>query len=116
MPGKGAAGDVRACDARTGTLVWTFHTIPQAGEKGSETWEGDSAKARSGTNVWTFVQVDEKRGIAYLPVGAPTFDRWGADRKGDNPYSNSVDAVDAATGKYLRHSLGSAPWWEGWCR
>src|SRR3546814_10082283 len=69
----------------------------------SETWEGDSAKARSGTNVWTFVQVDEKRGIAYLPVGAPTFDRWGADRKGANLYSNSVVAVDAATGKYLWH-------------
>src|SRR3546814_2285884 len=42
-------------------------------------------------------------GIAYLPVGAPTFDRWGADRKGANLYSNSVVAVDAATGKYLWH-------------
>ncbi|WP_444544586.1 outer membrane protein assembly factor BamB family protein [Sphingobium fuliginis] len=49
------------------------------------------------------MQVDEKRGIAYLPVGAPTFDRWGADRKGANLYSNSVVAVDAATGKYLWH-------------
>jgi quinoprotein glucose dehydrogenase len=103
MPVKGAAGDVRAWDARTGKLVWTFHTIPQAGEKGADTWEGDSAKARSGTNVWTFVQVDAKRGIAYLPVGAPTFDRWGADRRGTNLYSNSVVAVDAATGKYLWH-------------
>src|SRR3546814_16625627 len=49
MPVKGAAGDVRAWDARTGKLVWTFHTIPQAGEEGSETWEGDSAKAQIGS-------------------------------------------------------------------
>lgn len=103
MPVKGAAGDVRAWDARTGKLVWTFHTIPHEGEPGAETWEPGSAKGRSGTNVWTFVQVDEKRGVAYLPVGAPTFDRWGADRKGANLYSNSVVAVDAATGKYLWH-------------
>lgn len=103
MPVKGAAGDVRAWDARTGKLVWTFHTIPRDGEPGADTWEPGSREGRSGTNVWTFVQVDEKRGIAYLPIGAPTFDRWGGDRKGTNLYSNSVVAVDAATGKYLWH-------------
>ncbi|MBU3077546.1 PQQ-binding-like beta-propeller repeat protein [Sphingomonas quercus] len=103
MPTRGAAGDVRAFDARTGKLVWTFHTIPQAGQKGADTWEPGSADKRSGTNVWTFVQVDEKSGIAYLPIGAPTFDRWGGDRKGANLYSNSVVAVDARTGMYLWH-------------
>ena len=84
MPVKGAAGDVRAWDARTGKLVWTFHTIPQPGEPGFGTWAGDSWKGRSGTNVWTSPIVDEKRGIAYLPIGAPTFDRWGGDREGNN--------------------------------
>jgi quinoprotein glucose dehydrogenase len=103
MPTKGAAGDVRAWDAATGKLVWTFHTIPQPGEANFGTWEGDSWKSRSGVNVWTFVVVDEKRGIAYLPLGAPTFDRWGGDRKGKNLYGNSVVAVDARTGKYLWH-------------
>ncbi|WP_293974334.1 PQQ-binding-like beta-propeller repeat protein [Sphingomonas sp.] len=103
MPVKGAAGDVRAWDARTGKLVWTFHTIPQPGEPNFGTWEGDSWKQRSGVNVWTFVVVDEKRGIAYLPVAAPTYDRWGGDRKGANLYGNSIVAVDAATGKYLWH-------------
>ncbi|MGK6319494.1 pyrroloquinoline quinone-dependent dehydrogenase [Sphingomonas sp. DT-204] len=103
MPVKGAAGDVRAWDARTGKLVWTFHTIPRDGEPGADTWEPGSTKGRSGTNVWTFVQVDEKRGIAYLPIGTPTFDRWGGDRKGANLYGNSVVAVDAATGRYLWH-------------
>ncbi|UUL83132.1 outer membrane protein assembly factor BamB family protein [Sphingomonas qomolangmaensis] len=103
MPAKGAAGDVRAWDAVTGKLAWTFHTIPQPGEANFGTWEGDSWKGRSGNNVWTFVVVDDQRGIAYLPVGAPTFDRWGGDRKGMNLYGNSIVAVEAATGKYLWH-------------
>jgi quinoprotein glucose dehydrogenase len=103
MPVKGAAGDVRAWDAKTGKLVWTFHTIPHAGEPGHETWEGNSADGRSGTNVWTNPIVDEKRGIAFLPIGAPTFDRWGGDRTGNNLYSDSIVAVDARTGKYLWH-------------
>lgn len=103
MPVKGAAGDVRAWDARTGKLVWTFHSVPQPGEYGHETWEGDSWKSRSGTNVWTTPVIDEKRGIAYLPFGAPTFDRWGGDRHGANLFSNSIVAVDAKTGKYLWH-------------
>lgn len=103
MPVKGAAGDVRAWDARTGKLVWTFHTMPRDGELGADTWEPGSTAKRSGTNVWTFVQVDAKRGIAYLPVGAPAFDRWGGDRKGINLFSNSVVAVDANSGRYLWH-------------
>ena len=103
MPVKGASGDVRAWDARTGKLVWTFHSMPQPGEPGHESWEGDSWKGRSGTNVWTSPVVDDKRGIAYLPFGAPTFDRWGGDRHGANLFSNSIVAVDARTGKYLWH-------------
>ena len=103
MPVKGAAGDVRAWDVRTGKLVWTFHSVPQPGEYGHDTWEGDSWKQRSGTNVWTTVIVDDKRGIAYLPFGAPTFDRWGGDRHGANLFANSIVAVDARTGKYLWH-------------
>lgn len=103
MPVKGARGDVRAWNAVTGELVWTFHTIPRPGEPGFETWEGDSWKDRSGANVWTFIPVDNERGIAYLPVGAPTYDRWGGDRPGENLYGNSVVAVNAATGEYLWH-------------
>ncbi len=103
MPVKGASGDVRAWDARTGKLVWTFHTIPRPGEPNFGTWEGESWKERSGANIWTFVVVDDKRGIAYLPIGTPTFDRWGGDRKGQNLYGNSIVAVEAATGKYLWH-------------
>jgi len=103
MPSRGAAGDVRAWDARTGKLVWTFHTVPRPGEPGNETWEGDSWKNRSGVNVWTFLTADVDRGIVYLPVAAPTFDRWGGDRRGANLYSDSIVALDAATGKRLWH-------------
>jgi quinoprotein glucose dehydrogenase len=103
MPVKGAAGDVRAWDAKTGKLVWTFHTVPREGEIGFDTWEKGSTQGRSGTNVWTMPQVDEKRAIVYLPIGAPSLDRWGGDRKGANLFANSVVAVDANTGKYLWH-------------
>ena len=70
---------------------------------GHETWEGESWRNRSGVNVWTFLVLDEARGIVYLPFAAPTFDRWGGDRKGANLFGNSIVAVEAATGKYLWH-------------
>jgi len=102
-PTLGASGDVRAWDARTGKLVWTFHSIPHEGEPNHGTWGGDSAKQRSGVNVWGFMTVDEKRGILYMPFGGPTFDRYGGDRPGDNLYGTSIVAADAKTGKYLWH-------------
>jgi len=102
-PAKGAAGDVRAWDVITGKLAWTFHTIPRPGEKFHDTWEDDGWKQRSGVNVWNQLTVDAKRGIAYLPIGAPTFDRYGGDHKGSNLFSDSLVAVNAATGKYLWH-------------
>jgi len=102
-PSKGAAGDVRAWDVKTGKLVWTFHSIPKPGEKFHDTWEGDGWQQRSGVNVWNMLTVDAKRGIAYLPFGAPTFDRYGGDHKGTNLFSDSLVAVDANSGKYLWH-------------
>ncbi|HYJ34980.1 MAG TPA: PQQ-binding-like beta-propeller repeat protein [Rhizomicrobium sp.] len=102
-PSKGAAGDVRAWDVKTGKLVWTFHSIPKPGEKFHDTWEGDGWQQRSGVNVWNMLTIDAKRGIAYLPFGAPTFDRYGGDHKGANLFSDSLVAVDANTGKYLWH-------------
>lgn len=102
-PSQGASGDVRAWDVVTGKLVWTFHTVPRPGEVGHDTWEGDSWKQRSGVNVWAFMTVDAKRGILYMPIGAPAYDRWGGDRIGANLFSSSIVAVDANTGKYLWH-------------
>jgi quinoprotein glucose dehydrogenase len=102
-PTLGPSGNVRAWDVRTGKLIWTFHTIPGPGEPGHETWSDDSWQKRSGVNVWGLMTVDAKRGIVYLPVAAPTVDRWGGDRKGANLYSSTLVAVDAATGKPLWH-------------
>ncbi len=102
-PPHGPAGDVRAWDMRTGKLVWTFHSIPQKGEKFNDTWAGESSKNRSGVNVWGFLTVDEKRGIVYMPFGAPSVDQYGGDRAGDNLFSTSLVAANANTGKYLWH-------------
>jgi quinoprotein glucose dehydrogenase len=102
-PPLGPAGDVRAWDMRSGKLVWTFSSVPKAGEKFSDTWGNESWKNRSGVNVWTFLTVDEKRGIVYMPFGAPSVDQYGGDRVGDNLFSSSLVAADANTGKYLWH-------------
>jgi quinoprotein glucose dehydrogenase len=102
-PPHGPAGDVRAWDMRTGKLVWTFRSIPQPGEKGNDTWAGESWKNRSGVNVWGFLTVDEQRGIVYMPFGAPSVDQYGGDRAGDNLFGTSLVAADANTGKYLWH-------------
>jgi quinoprotein glucose dehydrogenase len=102
-PPHGPAGDVRAWDMRTGKLVWTFHSIPQPGEKFNDTWAGESWKNRAGVNVWGFLTLDEKRGIVYMPFGAPSVDQYGGDRAGDDLFSSSLVAADANTGKYLWH-------------
>jgi len=98
-PSFGLYGDIRGWDARTGRLLWSFHTVPRAGEPGVETWEGDSWKNRSGTNTWSFFTIDVQRGIVYAPLGAPTSDYYGGDRHGKNLYGNSLVALDANTGK-----------------
>ena len=97
-PSFGLYGDIRGWDARSGKLLWSFHTVPRPGEPGVETWEGESWKNRSGTNMWSFFTVDVERGIVYVPLGAPTSDYYGGDRKGKNLYANSLVALDASTG------------------
>jgi quinoprotein glucose dehydrogenase len=101
--GPGPAGDVRAFDIHDGELVWTFHSIPQPGEPNYGGWVGDSAKFRSGVNVWGLMTVDSKRGIVYMPFGAPSGDAFGGDRPGDDLYGSSIVAVNARTGKYIWH-------------
>lgn len=98
QPSAGLYGDIRAWDARTGQLRWSFHTVPRAGEPGVDTWEKDSWRNRSGTNAWSFMTVDVERGLLFAPIGSPTSDFYGADRKGRNLYGNSLVALDANTG------------------
>ena len=100
-PSKGPSGIVRAFDVRTGKLLWTFHTIPRPGEIGHESWEGEAAKDRTGANVWSTMSVDVQRGLVFLPIGSPSYDFYGADRKGADLFGNSLVALDAATGKLV---------------
>ena len=102
-PAFGLYGDIRGWDARSGRLLWSFHTIPRPGEAGAETWEGDSWKNRSGANVWSFFTVDVDRGLVFAPIGSPTADFYGGDRKGANLYGNSLVALDASTGRLKWH-------------
>ena len=105
-PGEGynsPPGDIRAFDVLTGKLVWTFHTIPRPGEFGYDTWPPDAWKTAGGANTWAEFAIDEKRGIGYFPLGSPTFDLWGGDRKGDNLFGNTLLALDLRTGKRLWH-------------
>lgn len=96
-------GDLRAYNVITGKLVWTFHTVPHPGEMGYDTWPKDAWKYVGGTNTWSEITIDEKRGIAYFPLGAPTYDFYAADRIGADLFSDCLLALDARTGKYLWH-------------
>lgn len=98
-----APGHVRAYDVRTGELSWTFHTIPQPGEFGHDTWEDDSWRTAGGANVWAGFSVDAERGIVFAPTGAPTYDFYGGNRKGSNLFANTLLALDAATGERIWH-------------
>jgi quinoprotein glucose dehydrogenase len=98
-----APGHLRAFDVVTGKLVWTFHTIPQPGEPGYETWPKEAYRYVGGVNTWGEISLDEKRGIAYFPTGSPTYDYYGADRLGANLFSDCLLAIDARTGKRLWH-------------
>lgn len=99
-----APGHVRAYDTRTGKLRWIFHTIPQPGEPGYETWQDTTAyKKFGGANSWAGMALDEKRGIVYIPTGSIGGDFYGGYRKGMNLYGNSLLALDAATGKLKWH-------------
>ena len=96
-------GDVRAYDARTGALIWSFHTIPQEGEFGSQTWENEAWRHTGATNVWAGVTVDEERELVFLPVGNPTNVYYGGQRLGDNLFAESLVALDANTGEREWH-------------
>lgn len=96
-------GDVRAYDVVTGALAWTFHTIPRPGEHGHDTWPKDAWKEIGGVNVWGEISVDEARGIAFVPTGSPTYDFYGANRRGANLFANCLLALDVRTGKRLWH-------------
>jgi len=93
LPAGGAsydsnAADIHAYDTRTGKLVWQFHTVPHPGEVGYETWPPDAWKTIGGVHDWAEMTVDVKHGIAFIPLGTPRYDFYGANRKGTNLFGN----------------------------
>jgi len=96
-----APGHIRAYDVRTGEMKWIFHTIPHPGERGYETWPEGAWKYTGGVNNWAGMSLDEERGIVYIPLGSPTYDFYGANRKGKNLYGNSILALEASHGQLI---------------
>ncbi len=100
---RGPSGDVRAFDVRTGQERWRFHTVPQPGEPGHETWASDAWQGRTGVNVWSTMSVDDERGLLFMPIGSASYDFYGADRPGPDLHANSLVALDAASGRLKWH-------------
>jgi len=99
-----APGHIRAYDVRSGELAWVFHTIPQPGEFGYDTWEDSLAYLRvGGANSWSGLSLDTERGWVFAATGSAAFDFYGGDRKGDNLFANCVLAIDAKTGRLQWH-------------
>lgn len=99
-----APGYIRAYDVHTGKLRWIFHTIPEPGEYGYDSWEDkDAWKHIGGVNTWAGFSMDEKRGILFAPTGSASYDFYGGKRLGDDLFANCVLALDAATGKRIWH-------------
>ncbi|REG94443.1 outer membrane protein assembly factor BamB family protein [Algoriphagus antarcticus] len=97
-------GDIRAYDTRDGSLAWTFHTIPEEGEAGYESWVPANPRQRiGGANSWMGMAIDRERGVVYVPTGSAAFDFYGGNRKGDNLYANSLLALNASDGQLLWH-------------
>ena len=100
-PSKGSSGAVRAFDVRTGKLAWRFDPVPKPGQAGNDTWKNGGWKDRSGANAWSPISVDVAHGLVFLPVSSPSYDFYGADRKGKCLFGDSLVAVNAQTGKLV---------------
>jgi quinoprotein glucose dehydrogenase len=97
-------GVVRAYDARSGALRWTWDPVPtRASDPAAATWQGESWRRNGAANVWSVMSVDVERGLVFAPTSSPSPDYYGGERLGANAYANSVVALRAATGEVVRH-------------
>ncbi|GGC32041.1 hypothetical protein GCM10011386_25200 [Parapedobacter defluvii] len=96
--------NVSAFNVYTGERVWIFHTIPQPGEYGYESWGNkDFWKTGAGVNVWGGLSVDEENGMVYFATGQPKDDFYRPDNGGEHLFGNSIVALNAKTGERLWH-------------
>jgi len=108
LPAGGAAyassaAEVHAYNILTGKLVWVFHTVPQKGEFGYDTWPEKDHELMGGVHNWSESTIDDQAGIIYVPTGTARYDFYGGNRPGNNLFANSIIAIDAKTGKRLWH-------------
>lgn len=96
-------GDIMGYDVKTGKQLWIFHTIPQAGELGNETWKDESWKYTGNAGAWAPLTADPALGYVYLPLEAATGDFYGGHRSGDNLFSQSLVCLNAKTGERVWH-------------
>jgi quinoprotein glucose dehydrogenase len=96
-------GDIRAFDARTGKLRWSFHTIPHPGETGYDSWPKGAWTYTGAANNWAGMSVDPARGIVFVPTGSAASDFYGANRLGNDLFATSLIALDAASGRRIWH-------------
>ena len=96
-------GFVDAYDPATGARVWRFYTVPAPGDPGSDTWPNTESAARGGGGTWMTGSYDASLGLLYWGTGNPNPTFHGADRGGDNLYTASLLAIEAATGKLRWH-------------
>ena len=95
-------GVIRAFDARTGALLWSFDPIPDSTSHPAATeWNPDQAAAAGGGNAWGLMSVDQDNGLILIPTGSPSPDYFGGARTGNNRFANSLLALDAKTGKLV---------------
>jgi quinoprotein glucose dehydrogenase len=99
-----ASGEVRAFDARTGTLRWTWDPVPQdSADAAWRTWIGPRAHSTGAANAWSVIAADPTRDLVFVPTGSASPDYFGGERLGDNRYANSVVALRASTGRVVWH-------------
>jgi quinoprotein glucose dehydrogenase len=97
-------GVVRAFDARTGTLKWSWDPIPRKPtDSGYNTWKGPKVQKTGAANAWATISVDISLGLVFVPTSCPSPDYYGGERLGDNLYANSIVAINASTGKPVWH-------------
>lgn len=96
------SGEVRAYDARTGELAWSWDPIPQdSSDPAYHDWRGPLAHGTGGANAWSTLVADPERDLVFVPTGSPAPDYYGALRLGDNRYANSTVALRASTGEVV---------------
>ncbi len=92
-------GYIRAYDARTGAVRWTFKTVPTPGEFGNDTWEADSWSYSGKVTTWSMMSADEELGRVYLPTNTTAPDYYGGHRLGNNLFAESILCLDLETGQ-----------------